>query len=109
MTGQMQGEDRLRPTVLVAAARIDPVAAAAAGQIGQDCTAIVGAEKPPPRRIAMRNPEGVLGEPMRGPGALNGGLRLQRLLVEGQYFAIATQTVGPDRAEESLAAGLEFR
>lgn len=59
MAGQMQGEDRLRPTVLVTTARIYAIAAAAIGQIGKYRAAIVRTEEPAPSAIGVRDPERV--------------------------------------------------
>src|SRR6476661_4703154 len=108
MAGQMQGKDRFRPTVLVTAAWIDPVATTARREIGEHRAAIVGAEEPAPGGLGMRDPERIVRDARGGAGTLDAGLRLERLLVEGQHFAVAAKAFRTDRAELAVDVGLEL-
>src|SRR6478735_10906167 len=96
---QLEGQDRFSPTILIRAARIDPVAAAAGGEIGHDHPAVVGAEEPAPRGERVLLPFRVaLGAPGRS-GGFDRRLRLERLLVErqaGMAVAEGLRAHGPE-------------
>src|SRR5690348_4570032 len=72
IVSELKGQDRFRPTVFVGSARIDAVAAAAGGEIGEGDSAIVGAEEPAPGGERVILPQGV------AAGAVGGGASVDR-------------------------------